>query len=202
MDGYKEDGSGSPYEEVRTDTLTSDAFGSNGCLALLLQWASGTGVGTTLTLTWSSAVKISQIVLYDRPNLSDQITGSKITFGNGQWVEIGALVNDGSATYVNLSTPVTTSSLVFTVLSISSSTGSAGLAEIEVYAPGSSYVSKEGLASARSDTRFHSQYSDFFYYLICSHFNLHRRYLDRQPCTICFRRGFDRSIRARRCQRD
>lgn len=98
-----------------------------------LQWASGTTVGTTLTLTWSSAISITQVVLYDRPNLSDQITGGMLTFDDGSSVTFGALVNDGSATYVNLTSAVTTSSLLLTVTSVSSTTSSAGLAEIEVF---------------------------------------------------------------------
>lgn len=97
------------------------------------QWASGTTVGTTLTLTWSSAINITQVVLYDRPNLSDQITGGTLAFDDGSSVTFGALVNNGSATYVNLTSAVTTSSLRLTVTSVSSSTSSAGLAEIQVF---------------------------------------------------------------------
>ncbi|ORY58336.1 hypothetical protein BCR35DRAFT_271227, partial [Leucosporidium creatinivorum] len=111
ISGYMEDGTGSYWEE----------------------WASGTTVGTTLTLTWSSAINITQVVLYDRPNLSDQITGGMLTFDDGSSVTFGALVNDGSATDVNLTSAVTTSSLLLTVTSVSSTTSSAGLAEIEVF---------------------------------------------------------------------
>lgn len=59
--------------------------------------------------------------------------GGTLTFSDGTSVSVGALVNDGSSTLVNLATPVTTSSLEFAVTSVSGSTGSAGLAEIQVF---------------------------------------------------------------------
>lgn len=99
----------------------------------LAQWASGTGVGATLTLTWPYSITVTQVVLYDRPNLNDQITGGVLTFSDGTSVAVGSLNNDGSATVINLATPVTTSSLRFAVTSVSDSTGSAGLAEMQVY---------------------------------------------------------------------
>ncbi|KAK4050542.1 hypothetical protein OIO90_005009 [Microbotryomycetes sp. JL221] len=113
IDGYKEDGSGNPSAE----------------------WASGAGAGTTLTLAWANAVTIGTIIFYDRPNLNDWITGGTISFGDGSSLAVGSLSNDGRATVVRLSSPVTTSSLTFTITSVSSLTTSAGLAEIEVFAP-------------------------------------------------------------------
>lgn len=97
------------------------------------QWASGTTVGTTLTLTWDSAVSIARVILYDRPNLSDQITGGTLTYDDGSSTKFSALVNSGSATYVDLASPINSTSLVLTVTSVSSTSSSAGLAEIQVY---------------------------------------------------------------------
>ncbi|KAK4052066.1 hypothetical protein OIV83_002360 [Microbotryomycetes sp. JL201] len=114
IDGYKEDGSGNYTYE----------------------WASGGTEGTTLTLAWANAITIGTIIFYDRPNLNDWITGGSISFGDGSSLSVGSLANDGSATVVRLSSPVSTSSLVFTITSVSDSTTSAGLAEIEVFAPG------------------------------------------------------------------
>lgn len=110
--GYKDDGTGSSDEE----------------------WSSnGEKVGAWLNLAWSSPVTFNQLVLFDRPNAADQVTAANITFSDGSYVRVGTLYNDGSATYVNLSTSVTTSSLRFTVTGVSDTTGNVGLAEIEIY---------------------------------------------------------------------
>lgn len=122
VNGYKEDGSGDYSEE----------------------WASGTAVGTTLLLTWSSPVSIARVVLFDRPNLSDQMTGATLTMDDGSSVKVGALNNAGSATYIDLPASVNTTTLLLTVTSVSPSTGSVGLAEIQVF--GLVYVRISSLA--------------------------------------------------------
>ncbi|GAA5852849.1 hypothetical protein JCM8547_004705 [Rhodosporidiobolus lusitaniae] len=126
VDGYKESGNGSPYEE----------------------WASGQGVGATLTLTWASNVTITGVALFDRPNLNDRITGSTITVDSGNVYKIGALPNDGTGFGVQLNNE-TTSTLTFKVTSVSSATGSAGLSEIAVYG---SVVSSTNTTSTLNST--------------------------------------------------
>ncbi|GAA5902982.1 hypothetical protein JCM6882_009662 [Rhodosporidiobolus microsporus] len=109
--GYKENGSGDPYQE----------------------WATfGQGVGAWIQLTWPYAVQVSQVSLFDRPNLNDQVKGGRLTFSDGQVVSIGALTNDGSATNFSIPSIVTTS-IKLTVTSVSSSTSSVGLAEFAVF---------------------------------------------------------------------
>ena len=72
------------------------------------------------------------IVLYDRPNLDDQITGGNIQFSDGSSVPVGTLNNDGSA--VTISFPAKTiTSLQLNITSVSASTVNVGLAEIQVY---------------------------------------------------------------------
>ncbi|GAA5978485.1 hypothetical protein JCM5350_003119 [Sporobolomyces pararoseus] len=98
------------------------------------EWSSnGEKVGAWLNLVWNTPVTFNQIVLFDRPNLGDQVTAANITFSDGSFVSVGTLNNDGSATYFNLASPVTTSSLRFTVTGVSSSTGNVGLSEIELF---------------------------------------------------------------------
>ena len=47
------------------------------------EWATnGGGAGSWLQLTWSTAQTFDTIVLYDRPNANDQITGGNITFSD------------------------------------------------------------------------------------------------------------------------
>jgi len=97
------------------------------------EWATvNGGAGSWLKLTWSSAHTVSRIVLYDRPNLSDQVTGGTIQFSDGTSITVGPLNNDGSA--VTLTFPSKTiTSLQFNVTSVSSTTKNVGLAEIQVY---------------------------------------------------------------------
>jgi hypothetical protein len=100
------------------------------------EWASSGGrAGTTLLLTWTQNFSINSVVLFDRPNLNDQITGGTILFSDGTLVQVPSLVNNGAATNVTFPT-VSASTLLFTVTSVSSTTGSAGLAEIKVFGPG------------------------------------------------------------------
>jgi len=97
------------------------------------EWASNNeGIGATLTLTWSQAYTIGRVVLYDRPNANDQITAGTLTFDDGSTVVVPSLDNAGGATIVNFA-PKLTKTLLFTVTDDTSSTASAGLAEIQVY---------------------------------------------------------------------
>ncbi|GAA5983759.1 hypothetical protein JCM11641_001748 [Rhodosporidiobolus odoratus] len=97
------------------------------------EWASDHGgAGTWLTLTWPSAITANRIVLYDRPNLNDQITAATLTFSDGSSLAVPSLNNDGSATALDFAAR-TFDSLTLTVTAISSTTSSAGLAELQVY---------------------------------------------------------------------
>jgi len=97
------------------------------------EWATtGGGAGSWLKLTWSSPVKVDHVVLYDRPNLNDQVTGSNITFSDGSTVSTGSLNNDGTG--VTVSFPArTVTSLTFNVTAVSSSTANVGLSELQVF---------------------------------------------------------------------
>jgi len=102
------------------------------------EWATvGGGAGSWLKLTWSSAQTLSQVVLFDRPNLNDQITAATLTFSDGTVVAAGTLPNNGSALTTTLSQPVTTTSLLFTVKGVSSNTLNIGLSEIQTITSGS-----------------------------------------------------------------
>ena len=99
------------------------------------EWATvGGGAGSWLKLTWTSSQTINDVVLYDRPNTNDQVTGGTLTFSDGSTVTVPALNNNGAATTVTFPTKTTTS-VLFTVTSVSSTTQNVGLAEIEVFGP-------------------------------------------------------------------
>jgi LmbE family N-acetylglucosaminyl deacetylase len=101
------------------------------------EWATNGGrVNSTLTLTWTSAQTINEVVLYDRPNTSDQITAGTLTFSDGSTVAVPSLNNDGTATMITFPAKTTTS-LKLTVTKVSASTQNVGLAEIQVFPAGS-----------------------------------------------------------------
>lgn len=98
------------------------------------EWATVNGLaGSWLELNWTTAYQVNQVVLYDRPNTSDQITSATLTFSNGSTVTTGALDNAGAKVVVNL-TPVTTNRVRITATTVSGTTRNVGLSEVEVYA--------------------------------------------------------------------
>jgi LmbE family N-acetylglucosaminyl deacetylase len=97
------------------------------------EWATvGGGAGSWLKLAWSTPQTIDTIVLYDRPNLSDQITGGNIAFSDGTSIAVGTLPNAGSA-YTLSFTAKTITTLQLNITSVSSTTGNVGLSEIQAY---------------------------------------------------------------------
>ncbi|MBN2163997.1 MAG: DUF5110 domain-containing protein [Pontiellaceae bacterium] len=90
-------------------------------------------VGAKLMLTWDKPQKVSRILLYDRPNTVDQVTGAVLRFSDGSKIEIGELVNDGSKPYEVTFAEKEVTSLTFEVKAVKSRTECAGLAEIGVY---------------------------------------------------------------------
>jgi LmbE family N-acetylglucosaminyl deacetylase len=115
------------------------------------EWASNGGkAGSWLKLTWTTAQTIDTIVLYDRPNTSDQITGGNIAFSDGTSIAVGSLPNDGSA-YTLTFAAKTVTTLQLNITSVSSTTENVGLAEIQVYRIGSSGGSQPPVANAGSN---------------------------------------------------
>ncbi len=97
------------------------------------EWATvGGKAGSWLELVWAVPVTIDRIVLFDRPNANEQITGGNLAFSDGSSVPVGALNNDGSATTVTFSTR-TVSSVRLNITSVKSTTVNIGLAEFEVW---------------------------------------------------------------------
>ncbi|MGY1820430.1 DUF7402 domain-containing protein [Geodermatophilus sp. SYSU D00079] len=97
------------------------------------EWASaGEGAGAWLQLGWASEVELNGVVLYDRPNEYDQVTGATLTFSDGSTVAVPALENAGGAVTVTFPARSTTS-LRITVTSVGTWTGNVGLAEVEAW---------------------------------------------------------------------
>jgi LmbE family N-acetylglucosaminyl deacetylase len=101
------------------------------------EWATnGEKVGAWLNLTWPVSQTINQIVLYDRPNSDDQITGANLIFSDGSVISAGGLNNNGSPVTINFA-PKTITSVRLNITSVSSTTINVGLSEIQVFQQGS-----------------------------------------------------------------
>jgi hypothetical protein len=97
------------------------------------EWATnGERAGAWITLSWSAPYVVDQIVLHDRPNANDQVTGGTLAFSDGSTISVGSLANDGASVAVPF-TSRTITSVTFTITSVSNSARNIGLSEIEVY---------------------------------------------------------------------
>ena len=86
-------------------------------------------------MAWPQSHTVNQIILYDRPNTNDQILSGTLTFSDGTNVVVaptGGLPNSGQPYTVNLSPAKTITSVRFTVNTVSGTTTSTGLAEMQV----------------------------------------------------------------------
>lgn len=96
-----------------------------------MEWVTnGELSGAWIQLNWDTNHTVNKVVLYGRPDPSEQISSATLTFSDGTSVAVRALNADGRATVVEF-VPKTTSFIRFTVNSASGE--SAGLAEFEVY---------------------------------------------------------------------
>lgn len=99
------------------------------------EWATvGGKEGSTLTLTWPAPQRIASVVLADRPNEDDDITGGTLTFSDGSTVLVPALPSSGEPLAIAFPWR-DTDTLVFTVTSVSDTTYNIGLSEFDVRAP-------------------------------------------------------------------
>ena len=115
------------------------------------EWATaGQGAGAWLNLTWNSAHVVTDVILYDRPNLDDQILGGTLTFSDGSSIPIGPLNNSGAATTYSFSGKTITG-LSLAVTQVGSTTSNAGLAEILVCEMPSPGVNHAPVANAGAD---------------------------------------------------
>ena len=110
----------------------SDGYAAGSPAAPTREWSTvGGKTDSWLRLTWNSPRTMSRVVLYDRPNANDQITGAVLTFDDGDSITVPALSNDGAGSTVTF--PARTASAIqLTVTSVSSTTQNVGLAEIQV----------------------------------------------------------------------
>lgn len=103
-------------------------------VASILRGGPGEWVADSLTgwaqLTWPTSQAITRIVLHDRPDQNENITGGTLTFSDGSSIPVGALPTNG----VGLPITFALKNVTWVRFTIASATGTrAGLAEFEVY---------------------------------------------------------------------
>jgi len=99
------------------------------------EWASkGEGAGAWIRLSWDKPQQITRIVLVDRPNTLDQVTGGIITFSDGSKIEVRKVLPDRAEKGLEISFPRKTITwLKFTVTSVKPKSPNIGLSEIAVF---------------------------------------------------------------------
>lgn len=97
------------------------------------EWATVNQKTGWIKLRWPTAQYVDKLLLYDRPNPTDQVTCGTLTFGDGSKVFVGMLDN-GAAEPMRIDiTPRQTTSVTLTIDRASASTQSTGLAEMQVF---------------------------------------------------------------------
>lgn len=95
------------------------------------EWVSlGETTGAWIQLNWSQSYSINKIVLYDRPNLNDNIISATLSFSDGSLIDTGPLPKNGSSHEI-LFAPKAISWVKLTVNTASGE--NVGLSEFEVY---------------------------------------------------------------------
>ncbi|MEE0649275.1 discoidin domain-containing protein [[Clostridium] scindens] len=87
--------------------------------------------GAWINLEFDNEKEIKKVVLYDRPDMDNQILEGKLIFDDNSEIIVGELPNNGEPLEVQVDK--NSKNVKFVVTKVSDSTESVGLAEIEVY---------------------------------------------------------------------
>jgi hypothetical protein len=94
------------------------------------EWATmGELAGAWIQLNWARPYVVKQIVIYDRPNTTDQVLAGTLTFSDGTSINVGQLGNYGFGKTINF-TAKTISWVKFTITKAKGS--NTGLSELKV----------------------------------------------------------------------
>ena len=78
------------------------------------EWVAADPVGAWLTLTWDRPALISEIVLYDRPDLSSNVRSGTLSFDDGSVIIVRALPAEGTPEHIKFP-PKTVHSVTFRI---------------------------------------------------------------------------------------
>jgi hypothetical protein len=98
------------------------------------EWASrGEKAGAWIELAWEKPQKVSRVVLVDRPNALDQVTGGKLQLSDGTEIALEKALPDDGAKALEVSfEPRDISWIKFTVTAVKPDSPNIGLSEIAV----------------------------------------------------------------------
>jgi hypothetical protein len=98
------------------------------------EWASkDEKAGAWIKLSWDGPQKIDRVLLFDRPNTLDQVTGGTLTFSDGSTIELEKPLADTAVSGVEITFPAKTATWVkFTVTAVKKDSPNIGLSEIGV----------------------------------------------------------------------
>jgi hypothetical protein len=97
------------------------------------EWATvGQLAGAWIQLNWIAPVSVAKVILYDRPNLTDNVQSGTLLFSDGSSIAVGTLPNAGTGLPVTFAAK-TVSWVRFRVDAAAGS--NIGLAEIQVFPP-------------------------------------------------------------------
>ena len=100
----------------------------------LNEWVSDGEKNTAfLRLTWAKEEKVKKVLLFDRPNLKDQVISGLLVFSDGSTIKVSTLPNDGKLYKEILFPEKKITWMSFIIDQVSSTTENTGLAEIAVY---------------------------------------------------------------------
>ncbi|MHB8057001.1 MAG: Ig-like domain-containing protein [Desulfuromonadaceae bacterium] len=119
-------------QNTATDQLASKVIDGVGCLSNCAEeWVTmGELAGAWVKLSWPESYLSDKIVLYDRPNLNEQILSATLSFSDGTSITVGPLNNSGAAEEVTF--PARKFNWV--TLTVTQASGiNIGLAEFQVF---------------------------------------------------------------------
>jgi hypothetical protein len=95
------------------------------------EWATnGQLAGAWINLGWTKSYVVDKIVLFDRPNLSDNVLSGTLTFSDGTSIVVGQLANDGTGNTISFAAKTIT----WVKFTINGAVGSnIGLSEFQVF---------------------------------------------------------------------
>jgi LmbE family N-acetylglucosaminyl deacetylase len=95
------------------------------------EWAAnGQTTGAWIKLSWEKSISANRIILYDRPDLDENILKAKLTFSDKSTLDVGPLNKNGGAYVINFNTK----KFKWVKLTVQQAEGTnTGLAEFEVF---------------------------------------------------------------------
>ena len=136
--GMVKAGNVAPDATVSVSSEHSGAFAASnvvdGCTGIHEsgEWASKGDKKPWVQLTWATPKTINRVVLYDRPNPTDDAVGGTLSFSDGSSIAVTGIPADGAAREVRFDNKTVT----WVKFHASEGKGvNVGLSEIEVYAP-------------------------------------------------------------------